>query len=79
MAAVQDVDAAARARARAEQARDRLSALRAECDRLAAERDQAIRALSRMGVSYDAIATTAGVSKARVGQIVQGAGDRQPS
>ncbi|HWH29896.1 MAG TPA: hypothetical protein VNU26_13205 [Mycobacteriales bacterium] len=60
----------ARALRRAERARDRMRQLREEHDRLVRERDRAIRALSHGGLSYDAIARAAGVSRARVGQIV---------
>ena len=63
-------DDAARARAQAERARDRLTEIREEQERLTSQRDDAIRVLSRAGMSYEAIAATAGVSKARVGQIV---------
>jgi DNA-directed RNA polymerase specialized sigma24 family protein len=55
---------------RARTARERLEALKAEQDVLVAERDRAIRELSSLGLSYDAIADVAGVSRARVGQIV---------
>lgn len=55
---------------RAEHARDRLGALKDEQQRLVRERDRAIRELSQSGMSYEAIARAAGVSRARVGQIV---------
>ena len=55
---------------RARTARERLEALKAEQDALVAQRDRAIRELSALGLSYDAIAEIAGVSRARVGQIV---------
>ena len=55
---------------RAEQARDRLCALKDEQEQLVRERDRAIRELSASGMSYEAIARAAGVSRARVGQIV---------
>lgn len=71
---VPDRPQVARALRRAEDARDRMRALRSEQERLVRERDEAIRALSRAGLSYDAIAQAAGVSRARVGQIVT-AGD----
>lgn len=60
----------ARGLLRAEQIRDRLRALQDERDRLVQERDDAIRALSRAGLSYEVVAQAAGVSRARVGQIV---------
>ena len=60
---------------RAEHARDRMQALREEQERLVRERDEAIRALSQAGMSYDAIGRAAGVSRARVGQIVTASGD----
>lgn len=58
---------------RAEQARDRLCALKDEQEQLVRERDRAIRELSASGMSYEAIARAAGVSRARVGQIVTAA------
>jgi DNA-directed RNA polymerase specialized sigma24 family protein len=65
-----------RAAARAEKARDRLRELRSEQDRLTAQRDAAIVELSALGLSYDEIAVLAGVSRARVGQVVTRGRDR---
>jgi DNA-directed RNA polymerase specialized sigma24 family protein len=56
--------------ARAAAARDRLLRLREEQDALANERDEAILRLVELGLSYDAVSRHAGVSRARVGQIV---------
>jgi DNA-directed RNA polymerase specialized sigma24 family protein len=64
--------------ARAQRARDRLRALRVEQDSLTEERDQAIAELSALGLSYDEISRVAGVSRARVGQIVTRGGPAQP-
>jgi multidrug efflux pump subunit AcrA (membrane-fusion protein) len=55
---------------RARAARERLAALQSEREALVVQRDAAIRELSALGLSYDAIAEVAGVSRARVGQIV---------
>lgn len=70
-ATLRELDAkVAPAEERARRARDRLQALRVEEEHLVATRDEAIRQLSELGLSYDEIATTAGVSRARIGQIV---------
>ncbi len=63
-------DPVADALQRAEHARDRLRALRRQQLELTRQRDQAVRELSARGLSYDTIAPLAGISRARVGQVV---------
>ena len=58
---------------RARRARDRLAALRRQQDELTAARDAAVVELSARGLSYDEIAPLAGISRARVGQVVASA------